>query len=63
MLGPDAPWAEVLVLTLALFLIAGGCIAAIALMVREERARRRSLRKFDARVGRDVWTDRKGLTK
>ncbi|HXI41613.1 MAG TPA: hypothetical protein VNH83_16645 [Bryobacteraceae bacterium] len=59
----EMPWPTASVFLLGALLIAGGVIAFIAGLVHEEKKRRRELRRFDARVGRDVYRDVRGLTK
>jgi hypothetical protein len=54
-------WQEALLLTLSGALVLGGTIAVIVSLYRDEQ--RRKLGHFDARVGRNVYADRRGLTK
>lgn len=59
----DMPWATAAVMWLGLALIFGGVIAFLASLWHEQKAYQRSLRRFDARVGRDVYRDTKGVTR
>jgi hypothetical protein len=57
------PWSEASALLIAVLLIAGGAIGLIAGLVRDERRRQRELRVPDYSVGRDVYRDRRGITR
>lgn len=57
----DLPWNEALIRTIGGILIAGGVVAFLVDMVRSEKKRKRSPGDFDARVGRDVYCDIKGI--
>lgn len=55
-------WPEITVFTIGAIFILAGVAATLVDYHRTEKTRAR-LARFDARVGRDVYTDRSGLTK
>jgi hypothetical protein len=58
------PWSQASALLIAVLLIAGGAIGLIAGLVRDERRRQREeLARPDYSVGRDVYRDRRGITR
>lgn len=56
-MSPDMPWHTAAALLLAVCLIAGGTIAFIIGLYRDEKRRQRELPPFDATVGRDVYRE------
>jgi len=57
----DMPWQAASVFYLGACLIAAGVIAFLAGLIHDERKRRRDIRRFDARVGRDCYRDIRGI--
>ena len=57
----DMSWGQASAFYVGLLLIAVGLTAFIIGLIREEKRRKRDLRQFDARVGRDVYRFIKGV--